>query len=829
MKASITIPITSLLPDIPDHGDRCIDLLEKRTSELDAVLKVSVKRDENSDREAELEILFDSGKLSESHLRQNIHLIGEDITQRIGHLLVAVPYITQAEQANTVGESLLKTNGILEASASATGSVRVEFDREKLSEHRILEQLKTFDNDISIISRCCNGHHHHENGHHEHNHDENDQKSTSGIFSRLKRFLKEDTDLLFSLTCGTLLLTGWLLSFLGVFSDQTALYLYIGAYFFGGYYTSIDVWHSLRNKKFDIHLLMLVAAIGAATLGAWAEGALLLFLFSLGHSLEHYAMGKARNAISALAELTPKTALIKRDGREQSIPVENIQTGDILLIKPGERAAADGFVIKGRSSMDQAPITGESIPVDKFPAEHPGEYRNSDKRIPPAHRIFAGAINGDQLLEVEVTAPSKDSTLSRVIQMVREAETQKSPTQRFAERFEKWFVPAILVFVSMLMFAWTIIDEPFSDSFYRAMAVMVAASPCALAISTPSAVLSGIARAAKLGILVKGGGPLELLNDVDTIAFDKTGTITEGKPKITDVISFRGVSEQSLLQLTVAAEMHIDHPLARAIVHEGQNRQADAKELPEVSDLTTISGKGIKGIVNDKPLLIGNEALFFQQLPEEVLSAHNKLLGEGKTTMIVRYGEDFMGIIGLMDTPRKDVVNVIESLKNYSRQKLIMISGDHNIVAEAVGKSIGIDEAFGDLLPQDKAQKIRALSAEGRKVAMVGDGVNDAPAMAHASVGIAMGAAGSDVALETADIALMGDDLRKLPVAFRLSSATRKIITQNLFISLGMIAFLVPVTLLGYANMGVAVLLHEGSTLVVVLNALRLLGFREHG
>lgn len=645
------------------------------------------------------------------------------------------------------------------------------------------------------------------------------------IFVNMKK-LYEHNELVFALLCGALLLGAWLYEVLGDPEQPRPIVVYLLSYFFGAYFAFFHMIASLRARQFDIDFLMLVAATGAAILGAWAEGALLLFLFSLGHALEHYAMGRARKAIRALADLAPTVARIKDNGGEREVSVDEIKLQDLLIVRPGERFPSDGFVISGRSSVDQAPITGESVPVDKEPVRSAESARNDVEGLGPAHRIFAGTINGDGVMEVEVTSRAEDSTLARVIRMVNEAETGKSPTQRFAERFERIFVPAIILFVVMLHFAWVVVDETFADSFYRAMAVLVAASPCALAISTPSAILSGVARAARLGVLVKGGRPLEQLGGLRALAFDKTGTLTQGVPEVTDIIPLNGFDEPELMRLAVAVEQRSDHPLARAVVRASEKWLVN-DNIPEVSDVRMIAGKGIIGMINGSHISIGQLRLFNNSIPDDVQSELDRLHAEGRSTMIVKSGEHFAGVIGLMDLPRPGASHVLNNLREMGIRRLIMLSGDHQRVAETIGFRVGVDESWGDLLPEHKVDAVKKLLDEEKEVAMVGDGVNDAPAMANATVGIAMGAAGSDVALETADVALMADDLGKLPVAVGLSRKTRKIIRQNIFISLGMIAFLVPFVVFGYAGIGIAVLLHEGSTLVVVLNALRLLGYQH--
>ena len=635
-------------------------------------------------------------------------------------------------------------------------------------------------------------------------------------------------ELIFACLCGALLLVGTVVEKWGNMAPWVALTLLIGAYFFGAFFTVREAWGTIRKGKFEIDFLMLVAAAGAAALGEWHEGALLLFLFSLGHSLEHYAMGRARRAIQALAELAPDSALVRREGQIVEVPVEELRKGDVVIVKPDERVPADGFVVKGESSVDQAPITGESVPVDKLPVADPAAVANSLEALPPEHLLFAGSINQSGALEMAVTKLSSETTLARVVEMVSAAETRQSPTQQFTDKFQRIFVPSVLAFVVLLLFAWVIVDEPFSDSFYRAMAVLVAASPCALAISTPSAVLSGVARAARGGVLVKGGAPLESLGRLSAIAFDKTGTLTEGKPRLTDVVTAQGVVESELLDVAIAVEKLSDHPLAAAVVRDGEARLGRAVAL-EAADIKSITGRGVLAMIREEEVHIGKDDLFGEvdgtSLTDEIRAKVEALEASGRTTMIVRRGGRYLGVLGLMDTPREAARATVARLRKLGVNRMIMISGDNQRVASAVAKAVGIDEAWGDLMPDDKVASIKRLG-ESQDVAMVGDGVNDAPAMANATVGIAMGAAGSDVALETADVALMADDLTHLPFAVGLSRKTSRIIRQNLWFSLGMVALLVPATVMGL-KMGVAVLFHEGSTVLVVINALRLLAYRD--
>ncbi|PWJ55562.1 Cd2+/Zn2+-exporting ATPase [Dyadobacter jejuensis] len=639
--------------------------------------------------------------------------------------------------------------------------------------------------------------------------------------------LGEATELTFSLMSGAALAMGFLLTFMHEAPTWVSLSLYMAAYFFGGYFTTKEAVETVRKGGFEIDFLMLVAALGAAFLGEWAEGALLLFLFSLGHALEHYALGKAQKSIASLSGLAPPTALLLVNGQQIETPVERLRIGDRILIKPNSKIPADALVVAGEGPVDQAPITGESIPVIKtaFPSSTVNQDRLSN--IPKEHRVFSGTINGSAAMEAQVLKTSGDSTIARLIRLVRATEKQKSPTQLFTDKFERYFVPAVLLLVLGLCFAFLVIDEPFSTSFYRAMAVLVAASPCALAISTPSAVLSGVARAANGGVLIKGGRPLEDLGTLSAIAFDKTGTLTEGKPSLTHLIALSPFSETELLKYAVALERLSDHPLAAAIV-KGAQAYLNGVDIPQARQLQAVAGKGIEAQVGHQHIKVGNKAFFEEEeIPEVIINQMIGLEKEGHTTMLVRKDKDWMGLIGVMDVPRKGAQQVLKRLSELGIRQMVMLTGDNQRVANAVARQIGIDRAWGDLMPDDKVKAIAKLTHQETKVAMVGDGVNDAPAMAMSTVGIAMGAAGSDVALETADIALLGDDLQGLPFAIGLSRQAHQIIQQNLWISLGMVAVLIPLTLLGYASIGPAVLAHEGSTLLVVLNALRLLLYKS--
>lgn len=634
-------------------------------------------------------------------------------------------------------------------------------------------------------------------------------------------------DMLFAIFSGLFLLTGFLIERTTSLPAYSFLLPYLISYLFGGYYTALHSYESLKEKKFDIDFLMLVAAIGAAILTNYAEGGLLLFLFSLGHSLEHYAMEKATKSISSLSELTPDIAYQKINGQIKEVAVNQLNIGDVLVIRPNSKIPADGVVIKGQSAVNQAPITGESVPVDKLP-----DISNKKKEfdaISNQHKVFAGTINGSNVLEIRVLRLTADSTLSRLVKLVQEAETQQSPAQKFADKFAAIFVPSVLALVFLLLFAFLILDEPFKDSFYRAMAVLVAASPCALAISTPSAVLAGIARATRGGVLLKGGLPLHELAKINAIAFDKTGTLTTGTPKLTKIYPYANHTIEEVLAIAIAVEDLSDHPLAAAIVKDGKKR-IDTALIPVATQMESITAMGVSAKINDKKVYIGNRRLMEKisqaALPSELENEMQKLETNGHTAMLLYGVSGYLGIIAVQDTARPEAKSSIEKLRVRAHiQKIIMLTGDNPSVADAIAQQVGIQDAKGNLLPENKVDEI-LKHKNNYRIAMVGDGVNDAPAMANSNVGISMGAAGSDVALETSDVALLGDSIAQLPFAFLLAKQADRVIRQNLFMSIGVIFILVPLTILGL-SIGPAVIIHEGSTLLVVANALRLLGFKD--
>ncbi len=587
--------------------------------------------------------------------------------------------------------------------------------------------------------------------------------------------------------------------------------LYAVSFVVAGYAAFVTGVREMIGGKLDVDFLMVVAAIGAAILGSFAEGAMLLVLFAIGHGLEHYAMGQARKAIRALGNLTPLNAWIRRGHEWTEVPIQQVQLKDVVRVRPGERVPMDGAVAAGSSAVDQSPITGESVPVEKGTDDE----------------VFAGTLNGDGTLEVRVTRLAADSTVSRMIRLVEEAQSQKSTTQRYAERFTRVYVPVVLVMTAGMavlppLMGWL----GWSESFLRSMTLLVGASPCALAISTPAAVLAGVARAARAGVLIKGGAYLETLGSVRCMALDKTGTLTVGRPQVKSIVALDGTQAETLA-LAAALEHESTHPLASAIM-------AAAKEgnivLAPVTDSKAIRGKGLVGTVDGQRVAVGALRLFDGIDAPKATAAARQTIGlletQACTAMLVAKGQVFVGAVGLMDGPRREAAEAIALLQSMGVRPIVMLTGDNRAVGEAVGRVVGVDEVHASLMPEDKIAVVRQLAATHGSVTMVGDGINDAPALAAASVGIAMGRSGTDVALEAADVALMSDDLMRLPFAVGISRASRRIVAQNVFISMGMVFTLIPLAALGVVPIWAAVILHEGSTVAVVLNSLRLLGYR---
>jgi Cd2+/Zn2+-exporting ATPase len=584
--------------------------------------------------------------------------------------------------------------------------------------------------------------------------------------------------------------------------------LFLIGIFLGGFLPAKKGISVLINAwEFDMNLLMTIAVIGASAIGEFEEAAAVVFLFSFGNSLQGYTLDKTRNSIRALMEITPNEALVRRGTTEIKLPVEEIVIGDFIIVRPGERIAMDGKVSTGSSTVNQAPITGESIPVEKQPGDE----------------VYAGTVNERGSLGVEVTKLAKDNTISRIIHMVEEAEGQRAPSQQFVDKFAKYYTPTVIILAALVAAVPSLFfGQPFEKWVYEALAMLLVACPCALVISTPVSIVSAIGNAAKNGVLIKGGMYLEEAGTLSVVAFDKTGTLTEGKPRVTDIIPVDGIPDQEFLSIASAIESRSEHPLAEAIVKYAKERGA---EVSSISAFESIPGKGARATVQGNTYQIGNSRFFTEQAIDlkHVEGEVSRLQNEGKTVMMLGDDKRILGLIAVADILRENSAQAIIKLKKAGIKKVIMLTGDNESTARAIAIKAGVDDFRADLLPEDKVDVIKSLLAEHGKVAMVGDGVNDAPAMAISTVGIAMGAAGTDTALETADIALMADDLTKLTDTIKLSRKTLGIIKQNIAFALIIKGLILLLVIPGWLTLWLAVAGDMGSSLLVTLNAMRLL------
>ena len=586
---------------------------------------------------------------------------------------------------------------------------------------------------------------------------------------------------------------------------------YGAAIVIGGYTLFMKGLKNLSRLKFDMNTLMTIAIIGAALIGEWGEGATVVILFAISEALERYSMDKARQSIESLVDIAPKEALIRRGNEEMLINVEDIVVGDIMIVKPGQKLAMDGFVVKGTSTLNQAAITGESVPVTKTVDDE----------------VFAGTLNEEGLLEVQVTKKVEDTTLSKIIHLVEEAQAERAPSQAFVDKFAKYYTPAIVLLALFIAVVPPLFGGDWSEWIYQGLAVLVVGCPCALVVSTPVAVVTAIGNAAKNGVLIKGGIYLEETGHLKAIAFDKTGTLTKGVPAVTDILTFGG-EQNELLLITAAIEKGSQHPLASAIMRKAEENGLKFNDV-SIEEFHSITGKGVKAKVNNQMYYVGSPN-FFEELhgsiPNDRKEKITELQIQGKTVMVLGTEKEILSFIAVADEMRESSKEVISKLNSMGIET-VMLTGDNARTAAAIGKRVGVSDIRADLLPEDKLNFIKELRRKYQSVAMVGDGVNDAPALAASTVGVAMGGAGTDTALETADIALMSDDLSKLPYTINLSRRALMIIKQNITFSLAIKLLALLLVVPGWLTLWIAIFADMGATLIVTLNSLRLLKVKE--
>ncbi|GLC89432.1 heavy metal translocating P-type ATPase [Lysinibacillus piscis] len=591
--------------------------------------------------------------------------------------------------------------------------------------------------------------------------------------------------------------------------DIMTIGLFVIAIIVGGVGIFKTGFRNLARLEFDMKTLMTIAIIGAAIIGEWEEAAVVVFLFAVSEALEAYSMDKARQSIRQLMDIAPPTATIKRAHgehyHEMELPTEEIQIDDILIVKPGQKIAMDGIVVSGLSAVNQAAITGESIPVNKTIGDE----------------VYAGTLNEEGALEVRVTKHVEDTTIAKIVHLVEEAQAEKAPSQQFVDRFAKYYTPAIMLVALLVAIVPPLFVGDWQHWIYQGLAVLVVGCPCALVVSTPVAIVTAIGNAARQGVLIKGGIHLEQLGHIDVIAFDKTGTLTEGQPAVTDIIT--ALSEDEVLQQVAAVEKQSQHPLAKAIV-----KALHERELLELTptDFQSVTGKGAYAVVEGQTIYVGSLKWIASlvAVDDEMQEQVQLLQTQGKTVVAVARNDQFIGVIGIADQVRQESKHVLQSLKV---KHTVMLTGDAQPTAYAIAKSLNMTDVRANLLPQDKLAAIKELRTTFGAVAMVGDGVNDAPALATANIGIAMGGAGTDAALETADIALMGDDLTKLPYTMALSRKTLTIIKENITFALILKLIALLLVIPGWLTLWIAIFADMGATLLVVFNSLRLMKARN--
>ena len=616
--------------------------------------------------------------------------------------------------------------------------------------------------------------------------------------------LWESREVRWSALSGLLLLAGFLTSVLDG-PDAVSTALYVAATVAGARFFAVEAFEELvREREIGIELLMTVGAVAAGGLGEWGEAAMLVFLYSISEALEEFTESRTEGAIRALMDLAPKTVTLLRDGQQVEVPAENLEVGDRFLVRPGEGLATDGTIVDGASALDESAVTGESIPVEKTVGQ----------------KVFAGTLNGTGVLTIEATATHENNTLAKIVHLVTEAQEEKGRAQRFMERFAGRYSPAVLA-VGVLVAVVGGLSGDWDTWLERAATVIVAAAPCALVISIPITYVAAIGNAGRRGVLVKGGVVLEDLATVKVAAFDKTGTLTHGRPELIEVIPAPGIDEAEALALAAGVERASEHPLAKAVVDGAIDRGVAPAE---VTDINALVGAGIEGRHGGRAVLVGSPKLMGERtIPLVAFEGRERQLeSAGVTAVVLTVDEEPWAVFGLADTLRDLAASTVRALKDAGIDRTVMLTGDNRRTAEAIAKGVGVDEALAEQRPEDKAAAIRDLQARYGGVVMAGDGINDAPALAAATVGVAMGSAGSDAALETADVALMADDLSKLADALHLARRTRTVVRQNLALSFAVLVILVPGALFGVLNLPAAVAAHELSELAVILSGLRM-------
>jgi Cd2+/Zn2+-exporting ATPase len=864
MQHSLDIPVVLLSGN--DCG-RCRDRLKEGLGRLAGVQGIVLTQGGES-----FSVRYDPALISAPRLREEARRIGARLGENYAHRVLEVRGLDCADCAATVEKMLTRRPGVLWAAVNvAAGSLEVEYDPGRLAPEELAAELRKLgyassqeaehrhstvfyipemdcdeeialiraklgalpgvdDLDFNLVAQKLTVMH---------------RSSPEALAQALREihmtpraekveeapppsFWQRRQRLILTAASGLLTLLGFALALAG--SPRAVSWpLYGAAILSGGWLMARKAWFAVRSRSLDINVLMTLAVVGALAIGDWLEGATVIVLFALANLLESLSMERARRSIKALMDLKPPTARVRRDGVERDLPVSEVEVGEVVSVRPGERIPLDGTVIEGASAVDQSSITGESMPVDKGLGD----------------ALYGGTINGQGYLELSVSRPAADTALARIIHGVEEAQSRKAPSQGFVDRFARVYTPAVvLAAVLLAVLPPLVLGQAWGVWFYRALVLLVVACPCALVISTPVTIVSGLARATREGILMKGGVCLENLAGIPVFAFDKTGTLTEGRPRVSGVHPLGGArgagdaqrdggpqeaggaqapaAETEVLLAAAAVEARSEHPLAGAILAHARER---GMALPEAGEFRSLPGRGASAVLDGRRLFVGNHRLFEEMgwcsPPVEALL--ERLESEGQTAVLVGRDGQVLGAVSVADRPRQGARRALAELKRAGVRHTLMLTGDNRATARAVAAELGMDEVRAELLPQDKVDAVRELAARHGGVAMVGDGVNDAPALAAATVGIAMGAAGADAALETADVALMSDDLTRLPAAVRLSRRVGGIVRQNIIFALLVKVVFIALTPLGFTSLWLAVAADMGASLLVIFNGLRAL------
>jgi Cd2+/Zn2+-exporting ATPase len=731
-----------------------------------------------------LHVTYDPARVSPKRVERLARQLGLRLEERYGQCSMRLHGMRCAECAGAAERTLRGVPGVVHSQVNPTaGVIGIEYEAERADLPTIAARLSRAGYEPEPIAAT--------------------PAETRRSQDR-ERSLRQRMALATAL-CLLALVTAWAGSRAGL-PRQAVLGLYLAAYLAGGFYSTKRVIGELRQGSVTVDLLMLAAALGAAAIDAWAEGAVLLFLFSLSNTLESFVLGRTRRAIEALMDLTPEEATVRRGAGLQRVPVGELRPGELVLVRPGERVPVDGVLRAGSTAIDQSPMTGESIPVEKAPGD----------------QVFAGTLNQQGAIDVEVVRLASDTTLARMVRLVSEAQAGRARSQRFTDWFGQRYTFAVLGAAALTLLVPLLWGSPFAESLYRAMTVLVVASPCAVVISIPATILAAITSAARGGVLVKGGAHLETLATIKAVCFDKTGTLTVGRPEVVEVEAAEGQTPESVLRLAASVERLSEHPLARAVVRAASDRGIEP--LP-AEDAQALVGSGIEARVEGRVIRVGK--VQDEGAMEAALgAATERLRSAGQTVVFVAEGERILGLLAIADTLRPGAAESIERLRGLGVQHMCVLTGDNALVARAIAEPLGLE--FGaDLLPEAKLARIRQMRERYGPIAMVGDGINDAPSLAVADVGVSLGGAATDVALETADVVLLADDLRRLPAALELSRRAGRVIRQNLVFAFAVMLGLLGVTYFATLPLPLAVLGHEGSTVLVILNGLRLLAPRR--